>query len=460
MSPASLYHGVERLNSLDTGAFGGSLAENVCEAYNFLATNWGPGDEIFIFGFSRGAYTARSLAGFICQVGLLTPLLMDSFFEIYDGYRNRGDKRFDETKWANDPLIPGELGTVPIASGAASGVTSSRLEHLRKCAHLHVTIKVVGVWDTVGSLHVTNWFGSAGDDTTYHTTKLSSSKFTPKPVIGHVAYTTSPEIENAFHALAIDETRGNFPPTLWYLDSSCFNADGSPKVNLKQVWFPGYHSDVGGHSKGSIDTNSVDEITFSWMCDQLVGRLQFSATVLSKYILFRLGDTQFDTKNKKIRNLDAVWRKIEWSNGDLDDTNGWLDFWWVPSLVSTAKASYKRVPGETKAYEYVQGKKTQIDYKHFNEEVHPSVSHRVEKRKDQGYNPVPFRKGWVYVPPTETARGHWKKTSGGKEVILNEYTIPNHPAFQAGVEGEHWQGSLERQFAPKEVLASQAPFVP
>ena len=231
-------------------------------------------------------------------------------------------------------------------------------------------------------------------------------------------------------------------------------------MNLKQVWFPGYHSDVGGHSKGSIDTNSIDEIAFSWMCDQLVGLVQLSGTVLQKYILFRLGETGFDTKDKKIRNLEASWRRIEWANGELDDTNGWLDFWWVPSLLSTAKASYYRAPGETKAYEYIDGAKTQIDYKHFNEEVHPSVIHRVKNRTDKNYQPTPFRKGkgWEYVAPTETTRGHWKK-SGGKDIILYEYTIPNPPPFHRGVEGEHWQGSLERQFAPKKVLAEQAPFV-
>lgn len=165
----------------------------MCEAYNFLATNWGPGDEIFIFGFSRGAYTARSLAGFICQVGVLTPLLMEHFFEIYDAYRNRGDKRFDQTEWVNGQLVPGELGTVPLAVGAKASGHTTRLQHLRSSAHVHVTIKVVGVWDTVGSLHTTNWFGQPGDDTTFHTTKLSPSKSLPdqKQPHGNVADLTA-----------------------------------------------------------------------------------------------------------------------------------------------------------------------------------------------------------------------------------------------------------------------------
>jgi hypothetical protein len=65
----------------------------------------------------------------------------------------------------------------------ASGKSTTRIEHLRKSAHMHVNIKVVGVWDTVGSLHLTNWFGQAGDDTTFHTTKLSPSKSSQWPDI-------------------------------------------------------------------------------------------------------------------------------------------------------------------------------------------------------------------------------------------------------------------------------------
>ncbi|KAI0967915.1 peptidoglycan binding domain-containing protein [Xylaria arbuscula] len=410
-----------------SGAVGESLGEKVCEAYNYLANNWGPGDEIFIFGFSRGAYTARSLAGFICEVGLLTPLMLDHFFEIYQAYRNRGDKRLEETDWAKTPLTAGELGTVPPRNGAPKYDFGTRMDVLRRSVHRHVTIKVVGVWDTVGSLGATNWFGQAGADRYFHSTKLS------------------PKIENAFHALAVDETRGNFPPTLWYLDSSCIHENSKPKVNLKQCWFPGYHSDVGGHSKGSIDTNSVDEIAFAWMCDQLFGLLQLSGSALQKYILFRIGDIDFDTKNKNIRDLEEAWSTIRWSDGVLDDTNGWADWWWLPSLLSTASASYKRIPGETPASEFLNGKKKDINYKWFNEEVHPSVSHRMLTAQNPPYMPAGLheKSGWNYC-------------SNGKEIVLNEYIIPKlSELFQPDSGYDFWRGSLERTFAPKDVLKAQ-----
>ncbi|GAO19021.1 uncharacterized protein UV8b_01147 [Ustilaginoidea virens] len=440
--------GTGSLTSVDRarqGAFGASLAENVCEAYNYLANNWGPGDEIFLFGFSRGAYTARSLAGFICQVGLLMPIHMDHFHEVYSAYKNRGDAAFQDTPWATAPLEPGELGTVPPQAGApaqAHGSRSrSRLDHLRSIAHTHVKIKVVGVWDTVGSLSVVNWFGQAGDDAHFHSTKLS------------------PKVENAFHALALDESRGNFPPTLWHLDSTCLGPDGTPMVNLKQCWFPGYHSDVGGQKAGDLDANSIDEITFSWMCDQLHGLLQLSGTVLQKYILFRLGDTNFDLSNKKIRDLAASWTKIGWANGKLSDTNSWTAGWWVPSLLSTAKASYKRVPGETKAFEKVNGTTKQIPCQNFREEVHPSVYHRY--RASVGYKPAPFAGDeWTYHESKDGKPAQWVKTlKGGQQVVLNEYLIPRSDKMKAGyrkAQGyDHWEGSLERTFAPKEVLEVQ-----
>ncbi|EFY88009.1 peptidoglycan binding domain containing protein [Metarhizium acridum CQMa 102] len=365
------------------GAFGGSLAENVCEAYNYLSNNWGPGDEIFIFGFSRGAYTARSLAGVICQVGLLTPLLMDNFFEIYGAYKNRGNQAFDETTWANEPLIPGELGTVPPQKGVPAPSYGTRLQHLRKVAHLHVKIKVVGVWDTVGSVGGPNWFGQAGEDTTFHSTKLS------------------------------------------------------PR----------------GHSQGSVDTNSIDEIAFSWMCDQLLGLLQLSGTALQKYILFRIGISGIDTKNKNIRDLSAAWKAIAWSDGELADTNSFMSMWWLPSLVSTARPAYHRIPGETKAYEKIGNEKKRIPYKQFNEEVHPSVIHRVKNRK--GYMPGPFAKDWKYVEPTNGARAYWVKGSGEDAIVLNEYLIPKLEGFDKDLGYDHWLGSLERTFAPKDVVDKQ-----
>ncbi len=106
------------------------MNENVCEGYNFIANNWAPGDEIFLFGFSRGAYTARAIAGLICEVGLLEARFMDAFPEMYQAFQTDTEgKAFKESSWAK-----------------------TNWEIFNQKLQKDVKIKVVGVFDTVGSL--------------------------------------------------------------------------------------------------------------------------------------------------------------------------------------------------------------------------------------------------------------------------------------------------------------------
>lgn len=83
-----------------SGAFGVGLNENVCEAYVWLCLNWIPGDEIFIFGFSRGAFTARAISGLVNQLGIIDRINLGSFQSIYDAYMKRNDKGHEEA-WKN-----------------------------------------------------------------------------------------------------------------------------------------------------------------------------------------------------------------------------------------------------------------------------------------------------------------------------------------------------------------------
>jgi uncharacterized protein (DUF2235 family) len=180
-------------------ALGLGLSHNIRDAYAFVCNNYNVGDEIFLFGFSRGAYTARSLGGLIGYAGLLGKQDLDRFFELWDGY-----KEPDEEK-RNDTL------------DSFGG------------RHQGVPIKVIGVWDTVGSvgipadlarLDVLNFRRYYG----FHDTSLGL------------------HVEHAFHALALDERRKNFVPTLWMQ-----KPEGKAKgQELKQVWFAGVHCDVGG----------------------------------------------------------------------------------------------------------------------------------------------------------------------------------------------------------------------
>jgi uncharacterized protein (DUF2235 family) len=109
--------------------FGWGLEDDVCQIYEFISNNYDHGDELFFFGFSRGAYTVRSVAGLVSDVGILSADQMSSFPELWEAYRSNTDgKAFTDTDWYKDP---------------------KNRDKLRK---EDVTIKVVGVWDTVGAL--------------------------------------------------------------------------------------------------------------------------------------------------------------------------------------------------------------------------------------------------------------------------------------------------------------------
>lgn len=110
-----------------TGGLGWGLDIDVCQMYDFISNNYEPGDELFFFGFSRGAFTVRSVAGLVCDVGVLSAVHMSRFAEMWEKYRTNTDgKPFRESNWYRDNQK--ELGLTD------------------------VRVKVVGVWDTVGAL--------------------------------------------------------------------------------------------------------------------------------------------------------------------------------------------------------------------------------------------------------------------------------------------------------------------
>jgi hypothetical protein len=197
------------------GGVGLGLSRNVRDAYGFIAANYCPEDEIFLFGFSRGAYTARSVAGLIGYAGLLQKGDMDDFASVWEGYRLK-----------NQPGQPDVL-----------------VHFLLR--HKDVPIKCIGVWDTVGELgipgHLDEIFTQFYQ---FHDTTLG------------------PHVENAFHALALDERRSDFMPTLW-VQSPDARAQGSQK--LLQVWFPGVHSNVGG----GYQEHGLSDVALAWMASQV-----------------------------------------------------------------------------------------------------------------------------------------------------------------------------------------------
>ncbi|MCC6916787.1 DUF2235 domain-containing protein [Nitrosomonas sp.] len=208
--------GTRQSERLKGGGFGYGISDNIKEGYRFLVSNYETGDEIFIFGFSRGAYAARSLAGLIRNSGILKRekiYLIDRAYEIYK------DKSPD---WHPD----------------ASAAQAFRQEHTRG----NETVKFLGVFDTVGALGMPFGviLGSIADKlfkTGFHDTQLSSI------------------IESAYHALAVDERRLPFQPTLMSPGSR-----HNPS-NFEQQWFPGVHSNIGG----GYDSTGLSDLALEWM---------------------------------------------------------------------------------------------------------------------------------------------------------------------------------------------------
>lgn len=207
------------------GAVGLGLSRNVRDAYAFLAANFREGDEIFLFGFSRGAYTARSVAGMIGWTGLIHKGDMDDFSLLWEGYRLRSHP-----------------GQPDVRTNFSDRYTSA-------------SIKCIGVWDTVGALGIP---GHLGDMFTqfyqFQDTNLG------------------PHVENAFHALALDEHREDFVPTLW---TKLPNAPATQR--LEQVWFSGAHSNVGG----GYAEHGLSDVALAWMVDRIEPFLEFDHTYLS-----------------------------------------------------------------------------------------------------------------------------------------------------------------------------------
>jgi len=202
--------------SLWQGMTGADLDDNLLDAWLFLNFNYEPGDSIYLFGFSRGAYTVRSLAGLLRKIGILRREHVDKAHAALELYRRRG-------LGADAP----EVERFRIAHAAAWPRLSAPFTQ----PPVDLSIRYLGIWDTVGSLGIPRLLPiSIGLNARYrfHDTALSRS------------------VQFARHAVAIDERRAAFAPTLWS-NLQAFNQPGMPPRVL-QAWFPGDHGGVGGGS--------------------------------------------------------------------------------------------------------------------------------------------------------------------------------------------------------------------
>ncbi|GIZ36847.1 hypothetical protein CKM354_000031300 [Cercospora kikuchii] len=363
--------GIGLYDQMIGGGTGLGLSEALREAYGFLGTNYseddhlsGP-DSIFLIGFSRGAFTARSLGGFITAVGILTRKAMPFFYECFLDWENVGregyEPRFFEAYCAahpEDELDPRLNQPDPaLARSKKPRAIDEYMEQYKK--HLlalgltqDAKIKCIGVWDTVGALGIpvnpliqrTLGMPAFIKEYRWYDTRLNDS------------------VENAFQALALDEHRFPFSPALWELDEG-------GKTRMKQVWFPGAHSNVGG----SYDDYGIANITLAWMMDQLSGNTRAPSKKFDPLDWIKFDDEFIDSCFRQTSNYYATARCGDdyrgWAMGKVYDSNTF------PQSLTGAKV---RTPGRYEKTNYDTGKETGQPLQHTNEYIHSSVRARID----------------------------------------------------------------------------------
>jgi uncharacterized protein (DUF2235 family) len=198
------------------GITGQGIHKNIKDAYRYIVQNYDPGAEIFLFGFSRGAYTIRSLCGLINNCGILKRPDAALIEQAFDHYKKVSDK------WA------------------PKGEAARRFRE--QYSHGSREIRFVGAWDTVGALGIPfSLLGLFDRTDEFYDTKMGSN------------------VRMARHALAIDERREDFEPTLW---------EPREGLDLEQVWFAGVHGDIGGGYDPDKQGRLNSDFPLGWMMNE------------------------------------------------------------------------------------------------------------------------------------------------------------------------------------------------
>lgn len=225
------------------GAFGWGLDDKILEAYARVIEHYAPGDELYIFGFSRGAYTARSLVGLIRNCGLPRRASAASLYAAMAVYRARGEH--------NKPDSPRGLAFRRRFSPEFYTSPEDRADRADagQCAPISVTY--LGVFDTVGALGLPNIFETVGAKFNqryrFHDTKLSGM------------------VRAARHAVSIDDRRKTYAPTLFDPDKLAQLNGDAPDRPYREMWFPGVHGTVGGALLAEED--GLGNATLDWIAE-------------------------------------------------------------------------------------------------------------------------------------------------------------------------------------------------
>jgi len=281
-------------------ATGYGLDGNVLDAYRFLCTHYERGDVIYLFGFSRGAYTVRVLAAFVYVIGLLKP-----------GQLNLAEYAFTAYKKAShDSRKGGKLPEADALRMAATETSEDEVAHglpaawefARVASTQRVTIRFIGVWDTVASVLVPRRDRLLLD--------FQMLRFTR----------TNPGVEMFRQAISIDERRRMFRLHRWTepqtFKSNPFNDKNWRPQDIRQVWFAGVHADIGGGYRES--ESGLSKFPLLWMINQAkVAGLKTSTAMVNDLVL---GKPRKDSKRIYVtpdaaarlhRSLTGLWWLLE-----------------------------------------------------------------------------------------------------------------------------------------------------
>lgn len=256
-----------KLNRILGGAFGFGLIERIARGYTFISRNYVEGDKIFIVGFSRGAYTARALAGLIANKGLLARKFNQGEAESYDmairawyNYRNG----IQQTTYRNN--FQNLLTAFTSIKNFLLQNTLSDSDFIQ-----NVPVEAVAVWDTVGALGIPDF-------------EFDDKQAEIRDGFAFADNVLNAKVKNGFHAVSLDEMRLLFTPTLW-----------EKRDGIQQALFAGAHSDVGGGYKEA----GLSDCALKWMIDALADK--------------KLG-VKFDDKAFKLTGNPADFAHTAWAH--------------------------------------------------------------------------------------------------------------------------------------------------
>ena len=232
------------------GLFGAGLLDNIREAYRFIIFNYQPGDQIYVFGFSRGAYTARSFVGLLSAASIIDRRDASQIDRAVELYRNRlnTDREHREQRWR----FRADHATCIVVSDEEDEWRAQNCPGHVLGALPRLTVSYLGVWDTVGAMGLPAslpWAKKFNARHRFHDPELP--RF----------------VEAGRHAVAIDERRRSFPVTRWDNVLERNQEKGfdwtRPDAPIQEQWFPGSHGSVGGGG----DIRGLSDAALAWVIE-------------------------------------------------------------------------------------------------------------------------------------------------------------------------------------------------